>query len=311
MPDDNIDLCAVLPVCNEAENIVTVIAELCETLAAIPSLQRIAILIVDDFSQDNGIGLLKDWFREQQPRGVSLTFIRLQHRHGMSIALLKGFKLATTWSPRMTLVMDGDGQDDPQFIAKMVTLAAQHDIAFALRGKRSEAWPFRLCYASFQFFMRLGTGHSARANQFCLMQTQVLAYVAALNHIDYLGALLHASPFSRATVTAARRPRGGGESKFNFRGHATTAFTIMSWQPRLLVRLHYLTLLLLLVLGIVAASTASAIVIALLLAFALCTQLCWAKINNIIAQRANSQPFAFDEQVETLTPEDDLPAQTA
>ena len=311
MTDSSIDLCVVIPVCNEAENIVTVVAELCETLAAVSSLQRITLLIVDDFSQDNGIALLKDWFREQQPRGVSLTFIRLQHRHGMSLALLKGFKLATTWSPRMTLVMDGDGQDDPQFIVELVTLAAQNDIAFALRGKRSEAWPFRLCYAAFQALMWLGTGHSARANQFCLMQTQVLAYVAALNHIDYLGALLHASPFSRAAITAARRPRGGGQSKFNFRSHTTTAFTIMSWHPRLLVRLHYLTLLLLLVLGIIATITASFFAITMLLVFALATQLCWAKINNIIAQRANSQPLTFDEQVETLTSDDDMPAQTA
>ena len=106
----NIDLCAVLPVCNEEDSIVAVVTELFATLAAIPSLNKIALLIVDDFSQDKGIELLKQWFCKQQPPGCNLTIIKLQHQHGVSNALLKGFKLATIWSPHLTLVMDADGQ---------------------------------------------------------------------------------------------------------------------------------------------------------------------------------------------------------
>ena len=129
---DKIDMCVVLPVCDEEANIVNVVAELCAMFAQIPSLTRIALLIVDDCSQDNGIALLKDWFRAQQPSGVSLTLVRLQQRHGMSIALLKGFKLASQWSPCLTLVMDADGQDDPRFIADMVALADKSDNCFRL-----------------------------------------------------------------------------------------------------------------------------------------------------------------------------------
>ena len=301
---DNIDLCAIMPVCNEEANIVRVVEELCATLTQIPALTRIALLIVDDCSQDNGIALLKDWFRAQQLPGVSLTLIRLKQRHGMSMALLKACKLAKQWSPRLTLVMDADGQDDPQFIAALVALADKADIAFALRGKRSEGWRFRVCYAAFQGLMWLGTGSSARTNQFCVMRTQVLAHVAAASCIDYLGAMLNASPFSRASLRAARRPRGGGESKYNWRGHFLTALTIMSWQPRLLVRLHWLTLLSLLVLGIVAVSTASLFFIALLVVTSVLAQLWWAKMNAILARRADSQPFTFDEQVETSAADD-------
>ena len=301
MQGEKIDLCAVLPVCDEEANIINVVTELCSTLAAIPTLKRVVLLIVDDFSQDNGITLLKDWFREQQPQGVSLTLVRLTKRHGMSIALLKGFKLTTQWSPRLTLVMDADGQDDPQFITSMVAQADKTDIVFALRGQRSEPWPFRFCYATFQLLMWLGTGHKALTNQFCVMRTPVLAYVAASSHIDYLGAMLNASPFSRDALTAARRPRGGGKSKFNFRSHLVTALTIMSWQPRLLMRLHRITLLLLFALGILAVSTANFFLTALLVSSAVLAQLWWAKMNAILSRRADSQPFEFDEQVETVT----------
>lgn len=301
MQGKKIDLCVVLPVHDEAANIVNVVAELCATLAEIPSLTGVALLVVDDFSQDNGVDLLKDWFRTQQPSGTSLTLIRLAKRQGMGLALLKGFKLATQWSPRLTLVMDADGQDDPQFIAALLARADRADIVFALRGKRSEPWAFRFCYAAFQLLMWLATGRTARTNQFCVMRTSVLAYVAVSSYIDYLGALLNASPFSRATLTAARRPRGGGRSKFNFRSHLITAFTIMSWQPRLLVRLHRFTLLMLLILGIFALSTASLLLIALLAGVAVLTQLWSAKMCAILVRRANSQPFEFAERVEPVT----------
>ncbi len=307
MQETQIDLCAVLPVCDEAANIVNVVAELCATLAEIPSLTRVVLLIVDDFSQDNGIDLLKDWFRAQSPAGVSLTLVRLTERHGMSIALLKGFKLARQWSPRLTLVMDADGQDDPQFIAALVARSDRADIVFALRGKRREPWTFRFCYAAFQLLMWLGTGRSARANQFCVMRTPVLAYVAASSYIDYLGALLNASPFSRDALTASRRPRGGGTSKFNFRGHVVTALTIMSWQPRLLVRLHRFTLLSLLTLGIFALSTDNFLLITLLTLVAVLAQLWWAKLRAILSRRADSQPFEFAERVETITADGELP----
>ncbi len=310
-PPDKIDLCAVLPVCNEEASLVAVVQELCAALTQIASLSRIALLIVDDYSQDNGVVLLKDWFRAQHAPGVSLTLVRLPRRHGHGLAVLKGCQLACQWSPRLTLVMDADGQDDPRFLAAMVVLADQHEIVFALRGKRSEPWAFRLCYAAFQALMWLGTGNSARANQFCIMRPQVLAYVAAVHYIDYLGAMLNASHFSRATLMADRRPRRGGVSKYNWRGHVNTALTIMSWQPRLLARLQQLTLLSLCVLGITAVITTDFFVTTLVLVVALFSHLWETKMQMILSRRADNQPRTYDEQVETLAADDDTSVHTA
>ena len=50
---------------------------------------------------------------------------------------------------------------------------------------------------------------------------------------------------------------------------------------------------------------------ALLVLAAVCAQLWWAKMNAILSQRADSQPFAFAEQVEEVTADDSVPAQTA
>ena len=297
---EDIDLCVVLPVRNEEESIVAVVSELCATLTVIPALQRIALLVIDDHSQDNSIPLLKEWFIKQQLTGFSLTVIRLQQRHGVSMALLKGFKLAATWKPHLTMVMDADGQDSPTFATELIDKAGRADIVFALRGKRSESLFFRFCYTSFQMFMKITTGSYARTNQFCVMRQPTLAYVASMNYIDYLGALLQASSFSRDVLTAARRKRLAGVSKFSFFEHALTAAIIVSWRQYLVKRLHTALLLLTAVIGTIAVTTANPIAIAATLLVALLVQVWHMLLTKILVNRANSTALEFDEQVDEV-----------
>ena len=148
--------------------------------------------------------------------------------------------------------------------------------------------------------MKLGTGRSARTNQFCLMKLPVLAHLSTLNHIDYLGALLNALPYSRYELTIARRARIAGYSKFSFFDHAFTAAVIVSWQPRLCTSLHYLILLLLLVLGFTAVMTADTIAIILLTLLALVAQLWHALLVKILFKRSVVSPLVFNEQVEEV-----------
>ena len=132
---ENVDLCVVMPVCNEEESIVAVFEELCAVLATVSKLKTVRLIVVDDYSQDNGIELLKQWYRKQQLRGFILTIIRLKHRHGMGNALIKGFKLAATCNPYLTLVMDADGQHDPACIPELVEQAKTVDMVCTPAGE--------------------------------------------------------------------------------------------------------------------------------------------------------------------------------
>lgn len=300
MRKGNVDLCVILPVCNEEESIIAVFSELCTVLTAIDNLERVVFLVVDDCSQDNGIAMLKKWFREQRLHDYSLTIVRLRRRHGCSMALLKGFKLAVTYSPNLTLVMDADGQDNPAFAADLIDRAADVDIVFALRGKRSESLFFRFCYFSFQLFMKLSTGSYARTNQFCVMRRPALSYVANMNYIDYLGALLNTAPFQRDTLIAARRKRLAGVSKFSFFDHATTATIIVSWQPDLIKRIHVTSILLVIILGIVTLFSANYVATIATILTIFLAQFWLTALTKTLLKRANSTPFEFNEHIDEV-----------
>ena len=296
----NIDLCVVLPVCDEEESIVTVVGELCSVLMKIQTLKRVALIVVDDYSQDKGITVLKQWFCKKQLPGYILTIIRLRQRHGVSMALLRGFKLAATWSPHLTMVMDADGQDNPDFAADLIAKASEVDIVCALRGKRSESLFFRFCYTSFQFFMKISTGSYARTNQFCVLRQPALTYVANMKFIDYLGALLDAAPFSRDTLIAARRRRLAGMSKFSFFDHALTAVVIVSWKPRLVNCLNITAMIIIAVIGITALVTNDPIAIIVTVLVATIAHLYNLMLTRVLLRRANSYFSKFDEHIEEI-----------
>ncbi len=299
-PQAKINLCVVLPVYNEEACIVAVVDELCAALSTAPKLNQVALLIVDDFSQDNGVELLKQWFHEQQPCNCNLTVIRLQHRHGVGNALLKGFKLAATWQPHLTLVMDADGQHDPSCVAELVERSASVEIVYTLRGKRGDSLFFRFCHTSLYNFMKYTTKKSVSTSNFCLMKLPVLEYLANANYIDYLGAFLNAAPFSCHKLTIERRDRIAGSSKFGFLGHAHTAAVIISYHPSLLINLHRISMLLLVVLSTIAIITLSQVAIIILTLLAFLAILLHGLLVKILARRSMPSQLVLEDPVEQV-----------
>ena len=283
---DNIrarDFCVVLPVRNERETIITVISELLSVLDTITSIHDVLIIVVDDCSTDDGIALLKDWWPREK---AQLEVVRLDTPHGLNMALLQGFKRAATFTPRLTLVMDADGQDDPVFIADMIDISSDCDIVFAARGKRSESLFFKLCYVSLQLLIKTLSDKTSGVNHFCLVKPQVVFWVASLSYADYFGAILDASSFRRKYFVVPRRERIAGESKFSLRNRADIAFAIICYHPRLMTRLFYGNFLLLSIIALIAIATSSMTVAIIFFLFALSSQLLGFKLLVTLAMRA-------------------------
>ena len=296
----NVDLCIVLPVHNEKDCLIAVVDELCTTLSTIPTLKQVALLIVDDFSQDGGIELLKQWFKEQQLDSIHLAIVRLKHQHGVGGAYLKGFRLAVTWQPTLTLVIDADGQHDPSCVAELIELAASVDIVCTLRGKRGDGLFLRFCHAFFYKFLQFMTKKNLNTSNFCMMQLPVLEYLAKASHIDYLGAFLDAAPFSCHKLIVERRRRIAGSSKFGFFGHVHTAAVVMSYHPQLLARLRRLSYVLMLVLAVMAVITTNFAAIAVLALFVILTQLWNGLLSEILAKRSMPSHSAAEDTVEQV-----------
>jgi dolichol-phosphate mannosyltransferase len=107
------DLSVVVPVHNEAENLGPLLGEIS---VALEGSYEFELLVVDDGSTDGTRDLLAS-LAAGYPR---LRVVRHGHRAGQSAALLTGVEAATApW----VATLDGDGQNDPADIPRLVSTA--------------------------------------------------------------------------------------------------------------------------------------------------------------------------------------------
>src|SRR4051794_32852085 len=101
------DVSVLLPAYNEASNLTEVIDELVRTLKA--TSFSFEVLVVDDGSDDGSVETLEECER----RHAELRWIHFRCNSGKSEALQAGFDFV---SGRSVVLMDADGQDDPNAI---------------------------------------------------------------------------------------------------------------------------------------------------------------------------------------------------
>ena len=128
----------VIPAHNEAESLPPLIAE---TIAATAASPPEAIIVVDDGSTDG----TADRLRRLAPGGVPVRVLRHDRRQGQSAALVTGVKDATTpW----IMTMDGDGENDPGDMPRLLARAGERGPTTALVGglrrRRQAVWSKRL-----------------------------------------------------------------------------------------------------------------------------------------------------------------------
>jgi glycosyltransferase involved in cell wall biosynthesis len=123
------DYSVVIPLYNERDNIAPLHAELTRVMQA--TGRAYELLFVDDGSIDAGVEVL----REIKKSDPNLRVIRLARNSGQTAALACGFTQATGG---VILAMDGDGQNDPADIPKLLAKIDEgYDLA---SGWRTERW---------------------------------------------------------------------------------------------------------------------------------------------------------------------------
>lgn len=101
----------VLPIYNEAENIVPLYRELTDVLGA--SLKEYEIIYVDDCSTDTSLEVLENLFTED----THVQVVSLLGNQGQTIALSAGLKQAMG---DVIIAMDGDGQHNPVYLPEFI-----------------------------------------------------------------------------------------------------------------------------------------------------------------------------------------------
>jgi hypothetical protein len=118
------------------------------------------------------------------------------------------------------LIMDGDGEDVPTDIPRLLSELGSGDGAravFAERTKRSEGWVFSFFYFLYRTLHRMLVGHSVRVGNFSVMNRQCLESLCVSWELwNHYAAAVFASRQPRSQITTARGTRLAGESRMNF-----------------------------------------------------------------------------------------------
>lgn len=202
----------VIPLFNDWEALSLLLERIRQVVDA-PLRSRLAFLIVDDCSATD---------YAQLPTGVgeSLSILRLYRNVGHQKAIALGLAYLAD-QPRQypTIVMDSDGEDQPEDIRKLVQTSAEQPgrIVFAHRAKRHESLMFRTFYAIYKSIFRMLTGKVITFGNFSLIPPTLLRKLAHVSEIwnNYPGGVIR----SRLPYTAVPIERGirlAGQSKMNF-----------------------------------------------------------------------------------------------
>ena len=121
------ELSVVIPVHNEVEAVVPLWREIHHVLAA----HHYEVIFVDDASVDGSLAALRSC--RQQDRRVRI--IHHAQRIGQSAALWRGVSVA---QGRWIVTLDGDGQNDPADIPRLLQICAQDSDVVMLCGWRQQ-----------------------------------------------------------------------------------------------------------------------------------------------------------------------------
>ena len=124
-------LSVVVPVKDEEPNIAPLHAELAQVLTA-ASIDY-EVIVIDDGSTDGTFAALT----AVQRRDPRVRVIRFTRNFGQTAAFAAGFAAARG---RHVATLDGDLQNDPADIPRLLALASRYDIVCGWRRRRHDAW---------------------------------------------------------------------------------------------------------------------------------------------------------------------------
>ena len=200
------NLSVVVPFYNEGELVVEVLNEL---RSALPDAEIIA---VDDGSSDGTADRIKS------VPGVRL--IPLQKNCGQSAAIYEGLHAA---SRDIVAMMDGDGQNDPADILKLVQAMSHADVVYGVRKNRQDTVARLISSRIANAIRRFALGDKASDTGCTLkvIRREHIKYLIPFNGLHrYLPALFERAGLSFSEVPVNHRARKAGISKYTINGRA-------------------------------------------------------------------------------------------
>ena len=202
----------VLPVYNEEQGLADFSSQLLRQLSALGEHE---ILFVNDGSTDHSLGVIKSLCREHP----SCHFIDLSRNFGHQIAISAGIDHARgDW----VVLMDSDGQDPPEEIAKLYSKAKEgFDVVYAKRTSRGKEGPLKRWTAN--LFYRLldritSISIPMDVGDFRIMNKKVVKALRKMPEKQrYLRGQIAWLGFKQGYIEYNRKSRDVGETKYTYR----------------------------------------------------------------------------------------------
>jgi glycosyltransferase involved in cell wall biosynthesis len=237
-------LTVVIPVYNDWESVTQVVARLRTALADHVSDLHI-VLIDDGGEQPPPPELLAD----------GLSIIKLRRNLGHQRALCVGLCwVREHLRPEAVLVMDGDGEDAPEDVPRLLERFVSHgrkQVIFAARARRSEGFLFRALYNTYRAVHLLLTGIRVRVGNFSILPSERLERLCVSSELwNHYAASVVKGRLPMDTVPIDRARRIAGRSSMDLMSlvlHGLSAISVFAETVvvRLLVGISAFTALIL------------------------------------------------------------------
>lgn len=209
----------LIPVYNDWESVEKLLNAL-DSIVFKRSINRVNILLVDDASTIvppqlfhlSGAGRVKQ-----------INLLRLHRNLGHQRAIAVGLvHLYEHGESDTVIVMDGDGEDNPSDIDKLLEAVFDNEfktIVFAERTIRSEGVVFYLFYQAYRSAHRLFTGLRIKFGNFSAIPRSLLKSLVTASELwSHYAAAVVSLKIPYTSVPTARTKRYSGQSKMNFVG---------------------------------------------------------------------------------------------
>jgi glycosyltransferase involved in cell wall biosynthesis len=222
------DIIIMIPVFNDWGSLSLLLPRLDAALAS--RFLTVDVFVIDDGStEEPENGFAQGAF----PSLRRIDVLRLRRNLGHQRAIAVGLAyLEDSLSADVVLIMDGDGEDDPADVPRLLERLEEEAgemIVFAERARRSESVLFRIFYGLFKLMHVLLTGKRVRVGNFSAIPRRRLSSLVVVAELwNHYAAAVFRSHQPYCMIPTRRARRLSGSSTMNFVSLVTHGLSAIS-----------------------------------------------------------------------------------
>ena len=209
------EITILIPVYNDSSSLLLLIKEI-ELIAKKNRYLNFTILIVDDDSSDSN-----QYSKLKKYKLIKIKYLKLKFNFGSQRTIFIGMLFCNHYKTKNLIIMDGDGEDKPQDILKLIQQSKNKNdsIIVAKRSKRINSMFFKFMHFFYKLTFYFLTGKQIDFGNFCFMKKEHINKLISMKHTkNNLAATILKSKIPISKILLDRGSRLSGMPKINYEG---------------------------------------------------------------------------------------------